>query len=369
MKRGPARGAARALLRPAADAWHGLERCLEGGWPALAWLGGGMLAGWWLYVPVHELLHAAACRLAGGEVTRLQIAPLYGGALLARLLPFVAAGGAYAGRLAGFDTRGSDLVYLATDLGPYLLTVFPGVWWLRRAARSAQGAGSRGTGQEPGHRDGRAMPALPPPTAGAPGGPGRAGARRGTHARRAVLFGAALPVALAPFLSLTGDAYEIGSILVTRLAPWSSPAARTLLRGDDLGLRLDAIAASPPTSANLPKPAKPANSASLPNPANSASLPNPANSASLPNPANSASSASPASPPKSPNPASTASTAHTTVPPHGRLWAGVLLACLAGLAWALLTYGAGAVTATALGQPPLTAPPPPPASPPREPGR
>jgi hypothetical protein len=199
----PARGQgrkrwARAALLPLTDAWRGLDRCLERGAPALAWIGAGLLAGWWIYVPVHELLHAAACMAAGGEVRRLEIAPLYGGAALARLLPFVAGGGEYAGRLTGFDTHGSDLVYLATDLGPFVLTLVPGVWWLRRAARGG----------------------------------------------RAFAFGAALPMALAPFLSLTGDAYEIGAILVTRLPPWTAPASRQLLRGDDLWRRLSAIAAA-----------------------------------------------------------------------------------------------------------------------------
>jgi len=230
----------RAVLLPLTDAWRGLERCLERGALAVAWAGAGLLAGWWVYVPAHELLHAAACQATGGEVRRLEIAPLYGGAVLARLLPFVAAGGEYAGRLSGFDTRGSDLVYLATDLGPYLLTLAPGVWWLRRAAR----------------------------------------------ARRAFAFGASLPVALAPFLSLTGDAYEIGSILVTRLPPWTGLAARQLLRGDDLWLRLGAIAAA------AERPLWP-------------------------------------------------------------LWLGALLAAAAGLAWALLTYGAGAGLAALAGQPAL----------------
>lgn len=239
-----------AVLRPLLDAFRGLERCLdEGGWPALAWVGAGVLAGWWLYVPVHELLHAAACRVAGGEVHRLEIDPLYGGAALAKLLPFVAAGGRYAGRLAGFDTHGSDLVYLATDFGPFLLTVFPGVWALRRAAR--------------------------------------AGGRR----LRPFAFGAVLPIALAPLLSLTGDAYEIGSIAVTHLPPWASPAARQLLRGDDLALRLSAIAAAGRQAA--------------------------------------------------------------AAPPPPWLWLGTLLAAAAGLAWALLTYGAGALVAELAGQPEL----------------
>jgi hypothetical protein len=150
-------------------------------------------------VPLHELLHAAGCWAAGGAVTRLEVDPLYGGVLLARVFPWVVAGGEYAGRLSGFDTRGSDAVYLATDLLPFVLTL-PGVWALRKAAR-----------------------------AGRPG-----------------LFGAAAPFALAPLLSLSGDAYEIGSILVTRLPPWSGAAA--LLRGDDVGLvfaRVAGAAASP----------------------------------------------------------------------------------------------------------------------------
>ncbi len=195
-------GAAAFSPRLAArDVWRGLDRCLAGdgsgsgaaGGAAFARMAVGLLAGWWIYVPVHELLHAAACAAAGGGVSRLEIAPLYGGALLARLLPFVApGGGSYAGRLSGFDTRGSDLIYLATDLGPFLLTLFPGVWALRRAAR-------------------RSLP---------------------------LAFGLVLPLALAPFLSLAGDAYEIGSILATRLPPWSDAASRGLLRGDDLAAKI-----------------------------------------------------------------------------------------------------------------------------------
>ena len=42
---------------------------------------------------LHELLHAAACLAAGGEVTRLEIAPQYGGGLMARVFPFVVSGG------------------------------------------------------------------------------------------------------------------------------------------------------------------------------------------------------------------------------------------------------------------------------------
>ncbi|HEX4952842.1 MAG TPA: M50 family metallopeptidase [Thermoanaerobaculia bacterium] len=175
------------LTLPGKDAFFGLERCLAaGGGRAFLWVMVGLVAGYWLYVPVHELAHALACWATGGEVTRLEVSPLYGGGLLARVFPWVVSGGEYAGRLSGFDTHGSDAVYLATDLGPFLFTLLPGVWLLRRGGRLG-------------------WPAL---------------------------FGFALPWALAPFLSLTGDAYEIGSIVTTWLPPFDEQAA--LLRGDDL---------------------------------------------------------------------------------------------------------------------------------------
>ena len=170
---------------PVRDVATGLERCLDAGVRGLLLIAVGLVVGWWVYVPLHELAHALACLATGGTVSRLEIDPLYGGALLARVVPFVVAGGEYAGRLSGFDTGGSDAVYLATDLGPFLLTLFPGVWALRRAGRK----------------------------------------------KKPLAFGFWLPFALAPFLSLTGDAYEIGSIVVTRLPPW---AGETALRSDDL---------------------------------------------------------------------------------------------------------------------------------------
>jgi hypothetical protein len=80
-------------------------------------------AAWWIYVPVHELLHALGCVMTGGSVGELQIAPRYGGTLLARVFPFVVGHSDYAGRLSGFDTKGSDWIYLATDVMPYVLTV------------------------------------------------------------------------------------------------------------------------------------------------------------------------------------------------------------------------------------------------------
>jgi hypothetical protein len=186
----------RFLLTPFTDVLNGLDRCLTRGFRSLILVFAGTLAGWWIYVPVHELLHAAGCAATGGKVSRLEISAVYGGGLLARIFPFVVSGSEYAGRLSGFDTRGSDLIYLATDLAPFVLTV-PGVWLLRRAAA----------------------------------------------ARQAPLFGAALPFALAPFLSLTGDAYEIGSIVVTRLPPWSRWLPR--LRGDDLFKKIEEMGKIP----------------------------------------------------------------------------------------------------------------------------
>jgi hypothetical protein len=136
----------------------------------------GFLASWWIYVPLHELLHALGCQATGGRVWRLEIDSLYGASLVRRVFPFVEVGSSYAGRLTGFDTRGSDLVFLATDFAPYVLTILLGVPLLR------------------------AIPRV-----------------RWRQPWRAGAFGAALPLAYAPFLSLGGDYYEMGSIVVTRL--------------------------------------------------------------------------------------------------------------------------------------------------------
>lgn len=126
------------------------------------------LGGWLVYVPLHELLHANGCLAARGQVQELRIQGLYGGHLLEKLFPFVGADGEYAGRLTRFDTRGSDLIYLATDVAPFLLTLL--AFTLLRAARSRHSA---------------ALPGL------------------GT-----VLAGAVL-------VSVPGDLYEMGSILMS----------------------------------------------------------------------------------------------------------------------------------------------------------
>jgi hypothetical protein len=151
-----------------------------------------LVAVWWIQVPIHELLHAAGCLATGGEVTRLEIAPIYGGTLLARIFPFVVSGGEYAGRLEGF-TPSSDLGYLATIFAPYVLTILLGVPLLRAGRR-------------------RASPEL---------------------------FAAGGVFTLVPWISLTGDYFEMASVALTGIvaATGASPVDTNVLlalRSDDL---------------------------------------------------------------------------------------------------------------------------------------
>jgi hypothetical protein len=165
----------RSLIRqPLDDVAACLNRLAESGRPGrtLGLVLVALIVTWFIYVPIHELLHVAGCVAAGGSVSRLEIAPQYGGALLARWLPFVVSGGEYAGRLSGFDTKGSDLIYLATDFAPFLLTILFGVPLLRLCTRR----------------------------------------------RRPLLLGVAVVVGLAPFYNLIGDYYEMGSIITTHMA-------------------------------------------------------------------------------------------------------------------------------------------------------
>ncbi|MFQ5670875.1 MAG: hypothetical protein ACE5HD_10225 [Acidobacteriota bacterium] len=130
------------------------------------------MASWFIYVPLHELLHAFGCWVTGGTVQELQIMPLYGGGFLEKVFPFVRAGGDYAGRLTGFDTGGSDLVYLATDFAPYLLTVAGACLLLEAASRTGS----------------------------------------------FLFLGTGVVLVTAPAISLLGDYYEMGSILVSSAA-------------------------------------------------------------------------------------------------------------------------------------------------------
>jgi hypothetical protein len=187
------------VAEPLRDWLDAFDACTRGGVRAsTAIIALSLVVTWWLYVPLHELAHAWGCLLTGGRVTRLEIAEIYGAVWLARMFPYVTVGSEYAGRLSGFDTRGSDLIYLATCALPFVLTVFVGVPLLR---------------------------AVP-----------RARGRRG-----AIMLGASIPMAFAPFVSLPGDYYEMGSILVSRaVSAWGFPLDRW--RSDDLVKLVSALA-------------------------------------------------------------------------------------------------------------------------------
>lgn len=167
-------GALGALLRaPFETTAQALEPVLTGPRAAARAVAAlaALVVSWYVYVPVHELLHALGCAATGGTVTTLEIQAQYGGALLAHLFPFVTVGSDYAGRLSGFDTHGSDLVYLATDALPFSLSVGIGVPLLRACAVRS----------------------------------------------RPLLLGPACVLGLAPFYNLPGDYFEMGSIVVTRV--------------------------------------------------------------------------------------------------------------------------------------------------------
>ena len=191
----------RLVAQPLRDWLDALGACVRDGRPAdFAMIALGFVLSWWIYVPVHELAHAWGCLLAGGEVTRLEIDWIYGAAPLARVFPYVSGGSEYAGRLSGFDTRGSDLTYLITCALPFLLTIVIGVPLLR------------------------AVPRL-----------------RGWA--RGLALGAAVPVAFAPVVSLTGDYYEMGSILVSRTVAALVPGFPVdRWRSDDLVKLVGALA-------------------------------------------------------------------------------------------------------------------------------
>jgi hypothetical protein len=159
-----------------------------------------MTASWYVYVPIHELLHALGCLAAGGTVTVLEIQTQYGGALLAEIFPFVQPGGEYAGRLSGFDTHGSDLTYLATDALPFTLSALVGVPIMRACTRT----------------------------------------------RRPLLFGAGVVLGLAPFYNLPGDYYEMGSIVTTAVVA-AFGGEFSGLRSDDLVLLIGQLLSEPET--------------------------------------------------------------------------------------------------------------------------
>lgn len=184
----------RFFLSPFADFLAAYDRGIgrQGLW-AMLWVALACGLAWWVYVPLHELMHAWGCQLAGGKVTQLDIAEGYGGDLLQRVFPYVRVGSDYAGQLSGFDTHGSDFIYAVTVFFPYLLTLFPGVPLLMLVR-----------------------------------------ARRHPSVSTLLILGAALPLAWAPFLSITGDYYELGSILASRLGESLLGMNTSAWRGDDL---------------------------------------------------------------------------------------------------------------------------------------
>ncbi len=199
----PASGLAGFFRRPFDDTLAALDAIAASPRPSLGMVAVAVsvLVTWFVYVPIHELLHVLGCVGTGGSVSELQLDPAYGAGLLSRVFPFVVeAEGDYSGRLSGFDTGGSDLVYLATVFAPYLLSV-AGVALLRACA----------------------------------------------HRARPFVFGVAVVVALAPFYNVLGDYYEMGSILVTRVAALLGGADSPFLalRSDDLVKLVGTLAREP----------------------------------------------------------------------------------------------------------------------------
>lgn len=163
-------------------------------WRSLAPMLLSMLVTWFIYVPIHELLHVGGYAAAGGpmDIAVLEIKPMYGGNILAKSFSFVEPGGPYAGRLREFK-RDDDLIYLATDFGPFILSVLFGVVLIRICGKR----------------------------------------------RRPLLFGPAVVVGAAPFYNLPGDYYEMGSIMTTRALTWlsgapSQPPRFVGVRSDDV---------------------------------------------------------------------------------------------------------------------------------------
>jgi hypothetical protein len=186
------KGLKRLALNPFHDVMAGLSHIMLGPktGKATAVMIVSLVACWFVYVPIHELLHVAGCAVTGGTVKELQVDPMYGGALLAKWFPFVKVGGDYAGRLTGFDTHGSDLVYLATDFGPFVLTILVGVPLVLLSTRQ----------------------------------------------RRPILFAIGVVVGLAPIYQLAWDYFEMGSIIVTGLPAWilGGSVPFQALRSDDV---------------------------------------------------------------------------------------------------------------------------------------
>ncbi|MBI1825244.1 MAG: hypothetical protein HY287_04515 [Planctomycetes bacterium] len=151
-----------------------------------------LVACWFLYVAPHELLHALGCIVTGGSVTRVEMSPIYGASIYAKWFPFIVSGSEYAGQVTGFD-KSTDFRYFATDYMPFVLSILLGVPLLKISGR------------------------RPHP----------------------ILLGIGVVVGLAPFYSLPGDYYEMGSTLTTRAVTivtrgFGHPPLFESLRSDDV---------------------------------------------------------------------------------------------------------------------------------------
>lgn len=93
----------------------------------------GLMVAWFIYTPIHELLHVAGCEWSGGHVSELALAPEYGAHLLREIFPFVVPESDYAGQLTGF-TVPSRMSYVVTIMLPYVLSLagLPLLEWCRR---------------------------------------------------------------------------------------------------------------------------------------------------------------------------------------------------------------------------------------------
>ncbi len=183
------------MAMPLYDYFDGLKVCLNKiKIPRLIIIITAFFVTWWIYVPVHEILHALGCMLGGGEVTRLELSRLYGPAFLKKIFPFIYSGSEYAGQLTDFNTNNSDITYLLTVFFPYFLTILIGIPLLRSVVNNTSSSNIS-----------------------------------------CIKFGIALPIAYSPFISFTGDYYEIGSIIVTRFVFFLSPTLEIeRWRSDDL---------------------------------------------------------------------------------------------------------------------------------------
>jgi len=169
------------LLTPLHDVLAGMEPVMRIRNPikAMAPMMIAMIVTWFFYVPVHELLHVLGCIATGGSVSELSLRPWYGGTILQHYFDFIVPDSNYAGQLTGFDTKGSDLIYLSTDVLPFVLSILIGVPLLRFCTRK----------------------------------------------RHPILLGPAIVLGMAPFYNLPGDYYEMSSIITTR--------AVTMVFGED----------------------------------------------------------------------------------------------------------------------------------------